>query len=116
MRWRSNTEFSAAAVASAIGKETVEVEDCCEELARKQQFVKMVGVGEWPDGTIAGRYGFQHALYQKSSTNGWERHAACGSTSKLGSAKKTPMENLESTTEGIAPQLMIRPLRYGNSE
>jgi tetratricopeptide (TPR) repeat protein len=58
-------EFSAAAVAAAAGIDTVAVEACCEILVRRQQFLRRVGVSEWPDGTQTGRYGFLHALYQQ---------------------------------------------------
>ena len=33
-------------------------------LARRGQFLRALGVAEWPDGTVAGRYGFIHALYR----------------------------------------------------
>ncbi|MGH7960987.1 MAG: ATP-binding protein, partial [Candidatus Binatia bacterium] len=60
-------EFSAAAVAAGIdpARETGEVETRCEGLARRGQFLQRSGVSEWPDGTVAGRYSFQHALYQE---------------------------------------------------
>jgi hypothetical protein len=40
------------------------VEEQCERLARKNQFISSKGVESWPDGTIGGRYSFLHALYQ----------------------------------------------------
>jgi predicted ATPase len=33
-------------------------------LARQGQFVQAHGIDRWPDGTVAGRYRFGHALYQ----------------------------------------------------
>lgn len=57
-------EFSCAAVAAAVGIDTVEVEACCEGLVRRQHFLLPAGYGEWPDGTQTGRYRFRHALYQ----------------------------------------------------
>src|SRR5262249_15002001 len=57
-------EFAAAAVAATLEQEIEEVEKRCAGLAAKGQFVRAAGVEEWPDGTIAGRYSFIHALYQ----------------------------------------------------
>src|SRR2546427_2272059 len=34
-------------------------------MAEQQQFVRLAGISEWPDGTRVGRYGFLHALYQE---------------------------------------------------
>ncbi|NOT57802.1 MAG: AAA family ATPase, partial [Deltaproteobacteria bacterium] len=58
-------EFSAAAVAAALETTTVAVERQCEQLVERHQFLRRVGVEEWPDGTLAARYGFLHALYQQ---------------------------------------------------
>lgn len=58
-------EFSVAAVAAAIGEEVSAIEIVCENLARRSQFVQSDGVSTWPDGTVAGRYRFLHALYQE---------------------------------------------------
>jgi DNA-binding winged helix-turn-helix (wHTH) protein/tetratricopeptide (TPR) repeat protein len=60
----AGTTFSAAAPAAALG-ETVEiVEDRCETLARREQFIGAGGVEEWPDGTVAACYRFRHVFYQ----------------------------------------------------
>jgi predicted ATPase/DNA-binding winged helix-turn-helix (wHTH) protein len=61
----AGTEFSAAAVAAGLGAAVVEVEERCAVLARRGQLVQPSGVEEWPDGTVAGRYRFRHALYQQ---------------------------------------------------
>ncbi len=58
-------EFSAAAVASALATDTATVEQHCQHLTERQQFLKRLGVEEWPDGTLAARYTFLHALYQQ---------------------------------------------------
>jgi DNA-binding winged helix-turn-helix (wHTH) protein/tetratricopeptide (TPR) repeat protein len=60
----AGAEFSAAAVAAGAGIAVEAVEEQCEELARHEQFLRARGTAEWPDGTVAARYGFQHALYQ----------------------------------------------------
>jgi predicted ATPase/DNA-binding winged helix-turn-helix (wHTH) protein len=57
-------EFSAAAVAVALERDVVEVEEKCETLARRGQFLRANGAGEWPDGTVSSRYQFRYELYQ----------------------------------------------------
>jgi DNA-binding winged helix-turn-helix (wHTH) protein/predicted ATPase/type II secretory pathway predicted ATPase ExeA len=57
-------EFSAAAVAAAVEQDPLQVEEQCEGLVRRRRFLQSCGSGEWPDGTVAARYSFIHALYQ----------------------------------------------------
>ena len=57
-------EFATAAVAAGVAGAIAEVEAQCEALVRRGQFVQRCGVEEWPDGTVAGRYAFLHALHQ----------------------------------------------------
>jgi predicted ATPase/DNA-binding winged helix-turn-helix (wHTH) protein len=59
----AGVEFSAAAVAAGIEANVIDAETRCEGLARRQQWLRSIGVDEWPDGTVAGRYAFIHALY-----------------------------------------------------
>jgi DNA-binding winged helix-turn-helix (wHTH) protein/predicted ATPase len=59
----AGAEFSAA-LAAVDGAEAPDGERCCHELARRGQFIRPLGVAEWPDGTVAARYGFIHALYR----------------------------------------------------
>jgi len=61
----AGTEFSAAAVAAGVKQSTEEVETVCDNLVRREQFLRAQGTSEWPDGTVAARYGFGHALYQE---------------------------------------------------
>src|SRR5262247_278332 len=61
----AGVEFSAAAVAAGVNSEASDVEDCCAELARREQFLQARGTVEWPDGTVAARYSFIHAVYQE---------------------------------------------------
>jgi DNA-binding winged helix-turn-helix (wHTH) protein/tetratricopeptide (TPR) repeat protein len=56
-------EFSAASVATALESAVGEVEERCAHLARRRQFIVNHGSGAWPDGTVASRFRFQHALY-----------------------------------------------------
>jgi DNA-binding winged helix-turn-helix (wHTH) protein/tetratricopeptide (TPR) repeat protein len=58
--------FSAAAVASGADLPEAEVEALCQEIARRQQVIHAAGAEEWPDGTVASRFGFQHALYREA--------------------------------------------------
>ncbi len=58
-------DFSAAAVAAGLRVEVEAVEQCCEALIWRGQFLHPGGVEEWPDGTAAGRYRFRHALQQQ---------------------------------------------------
>jgi tetratricopeptide (TPR) repeat protein len=57
--------FSTAAVAAGLETAPDTVEDGCEGLVRRQQFLRASGTEAWPDGTVAGRYRFRHALYHE---------------------------------------------------
>ncbi len=61
----AGVEFAAAEVAAGLLTDSEEVEAQCERLARTGQWVREAGVAEWPDGTLSGRYSFQHALYHE---------------------------------------------------
>ncbi|HZR79595.1 MAG TPA: AAA family ATPase [Candidatus Binatia bacterium] len=58
----AGVEFSAALAADGIDPD--DAERCCDALARRGQFLRAIGVAEWPDGTVASRYAFIHALYR----------------------------------------------------
>lgn len=55
--------FAVGVVAAALGVEAERVEQVCERLSRRGQFISDAGVAEWPDGTVSGRYRFDHILY-----------------------------------------------------
>jgi predicted ATPase len=59
-------EFSAAVVATAVGETLENVEGQCESLVRRAQVLKARGTAVWPDGTVATRYSFTHALYAQA--------------------------------------------------
>lgn len=61
----AGAEFVAPAVAAGVELSAMEVESCCTGLAQREQFVQADGMDEWPDGTIAARYAFRHALYSQ---------------------------------------------------
>jgi hypothetical protein len=58
-------EFAMASVAAGLAPHVEAIEELCEELARRGQFIADLGLAEWPDGTVSGRYGFRHALYRE---------------------------------------------------
>lgn len=57
-------EFSAAAVAAGLEQDPAAAEASCDTLARREQWLAPRGSVEWPDRTLAARYGFAHALYR----------------------------------------------------
>jgi DNA-binding winged helix-turn-helix (wHTH) protein len=59
----AGADFSAA-LSAADGIDPRDGERSCEALARRGQFLRAAGPAEWPDGTVAGRYAFIHAMYR----------------------------------------------------
>ena len=60
----AGVEFVAAAVAAGLEADAAAVEEHCEALV-EQQLLHPLGVTTWPNGTVATRYAFVHALYQQ---------------------------------------------------
>ena len=58
-------EFAAAAVSAAIEHRADTIEEVCERLAKREQFLHVIGLAEWPDGTLSTHYRFIHTLYQE---------------------------------------------------
>ena len=58
-------EFSAAAVAAGLERPVSDIEARCATLARREQFVSANGTTIWPDGTVASKVRFHHALYRE---------------------------------------------------
>ncbi|HXG20903.1 MAG TPA: AAA family ATPase [Methylomirabilota bacterium] len=58
-------EFAVASLAAGLAREEATIEEVCDRLARRGQFIEERGVKTWPDGTVSGSYGFRHALYQE---------------------------------------------------
>jgi DNA-binding winged helix-turn-helix (wHTH) protein len=61
----AGVEFSTAAVAASLGQPILSVEARLASLARLGRFIRARGPGRWPDGTLAHRFAFIHALYQQ---------------------------------------------------
>jgi len=57
--------FSAWAVSTAVGIDPGEIEDVCEGLVAKLQFIKCSGIKEQPNGEIFAHYDFRHSLYRE---------------------------------------------------
>ena len=62
----AGVEFSSAAVAAALDLELEAVEIQLEALAARGQFVQRTGIAPWPDGTLAARYAFLHAMHRQA--------------------------------------------------
>jgi len=62
----AGAEFSVAAVAAGAGISIDEADTACNEITRRHQLLCAGGTEEWPDGTIASRFGFVHALYREA--------------------------------------------------
>ncbi len=60
----AGSEFAVVAVAAGLRHEAEAVEEICEDLAWQGHSVSEVGLAEWPDGTMSGKYAFRHDLYQ----------------------------------------------------
>ncbi len=56
--------FSVWAVAVMLNTAADEVEEICESLAARQQFLRSADVQELPDGTSSAQFEFKHALYR----------------------------------------------------
>jgi tetratricopeptide (TPR) repeat protein len=59
--WR----FSAWAVAAMTDVGEAAVEQTCEDLAARQQFIRHAGIHELADGSVSGQYEFKHSLYRE---------------------------------------------------
>jgi DNA-binding winged helix-turn-helix (wHTH) protein len=58
--------FDAPTVAAGLGDAVEDVESICHSLCRAQRWLEPLGSRDWPDGTLATRYRFRHALYQRA--------------------------------------------------
>jgi predicted ATPase len=58
-------EFATATVAAGLEEQRERIEERCEGLAERGQFLRARGIETFADETVTGRYGFLHALYQQ---------------------------------------------------
>jgi len=58
--------FDAPVLAAAIGGAPDGVESICHGLCGAPRWLHYLGNREWPDGALAARYAFRHALYQRA--------------------------------------------------
>jgi predicted ATPase len=58
-------EFSAAEVATVLGEDALSIEERCERLARRQQYLESAGSVRRPDGRVTARFRFLHAFAQQ---------------------------------------------------
>jgi predicted ATPase len=65
--------FPAWAVAAALSEDPADIEEACDELARRLYFVRRAGQDELPDGSRTAFYTFTHGLYRDVL---YERQAA----------------------------------------
>ena len=56
-------EFFSTDVAAALAWDAMDVEERCLRLTERQQFLRVEGAVEWPDGTEATKFRFLHAVY-----------------------------------------------------
>jgi DNA-binding winged helix-turn-helix (wHTH) protein/tetratricopeptide (TPR) repeat protein len=62
----AGTGFDAPAVAAGLGAAAETVELICHRLCGTSHWLRYQGNREWPDGALAARYAFRHALYQRT--------------------------------------------------
>ena len=60
-----NVAFQAWAVAAALEEDAGEIEEACDDLARRLYFVRRAGEDELPDGSRSAFYVFSHGLYRE---------------------------------------------------
>jgi DNA-binding winged helix-turn-helix (wHTH) protein/tetratricopeptide (TPR) repeat protein len=61
----AGNEITAMVLAAALGCAVDAAEQRCEGLARVQQFMRVAGTIEWPDGHVGRRYAFMHEIYRQ---------------------------------------------------
>ncbi len=58
------TEFLSSVTAKLLGVEEIDLEESLARIGKTHRLIEMRGEDELPDGTLATRYRFSHALYQ----------------------------------------------------
>ncbi len=111
-------EWSAAVVAAAVGRDGDDAEARCAALARQGRFLHTRGTAEWPDGTIASRYGFIHDVYQEVLYDGVPAgrrarlHQRCGARLETGYGLRAREGAAELAVHFVRGRDFERALRY----
>uniref|UniRef100_Q022K7 Transcriptional regulator, putative ATPase, winged helix family n=1 Tax=Solibacter usitatus (strain Ellin6076) TaxID=234267 RepID=Q022K7_SOLUE len=58
--------FSVWAVAAMLGEAAASIEEVCDRLAARQQFIRCEGIHAAADGSPSARYEFRHSLYRQA--------------------------------------------------
>ena len=58
--------FTVWAVAAMLGGVAASIEEVCEKLASRQQFIRSAGIHAAPDGSPSAQYEFRHSLYRQA--------------------------------------------------
>jgi DNA-binding winged helix-turn-helix (wHTH) protein/tetratricopeptide (TPR) repeat protein len=58
--------FSVWAITTTLDIEADRIEEYCEGLAQKQQFIKSAGIQELASGSVSANYEFRHSLYRQA--------------------------------------------------
>ncbi|SEN87127.1 Transcriptional regulatory protein, C terminal [Rhodospirillales bacterium URHD0017] len=101
----SGAEFSAAGIAATPGLDIQAVEEICDRLVQRQQFIVGRGSEDWPDGTVANRYAFVHAMYQEGLGS---RVSEARRVEWQGSIAEREEQAYGANVRGIAAQLAVR--------
>ncbi|MPZ35373.1 MAG: hypothetical protein GEV13_31100 [Rhodospirillales bacterium] len=101
----SGAEFSAAAIAAGLGLEIDAVEEVCDRLVQRQQFIVARGNHDWPDGTVANRYAFVHAMYQEGLSSRVSEARRIEWQGKIAAREELAHGN---SADEIAAQLAVR--------
>ena len=111
-------EFSAVAVAATVERDEDDTEARCAALARQGRFLHARGTAEWPDGTIASRYGFIHDLYQEVLYDGVPAgrrarlHRRCGARLETGYGPRARERAAELAVHFVRGRDFGRAVRY----
>ena len=76
----SGWRFSAWAIAAMTDTGEAAIEQVCEDLAARQQFIRHAGIQELPDGSVSAQYEFKHSLYRDVLAGGCRRPTAVNFT------------------------------------
>jgi DNA-binding winged helix-turn-helix (wHTH) protein/tetratricopeptide (TPR) repeat protein len=58
--------FSVWAAAAMLSASPASIEEACDRLASRQQFIRSVGIHDAPNGTPSAHYEFRHSLYRQA--------------------------------------------------